>query len=476
MKKLMSRNISFDSIFLHFRETIKSDYFFYAFGEIVSKSIDFLVLLYITRLISPSDYGLISIAYATIPILIALYTMNIPSALIRKYYDEGTDFEGFLTSNLIFVVSNGFIIMSIIIVFSGGISILIEIPKQLVILSAIVALFRSIYEFGRGYLQAVRDSKKYAIITFIYSILLNTILVILLLNMDSKLYLSKSYADLFTGLVISIIILSLLFRSMNRSIKVEHLKYSLMFSAPLIIHTISNVILGQIDRIMINSLIGSNETGIYSLAYNLGMVMILVILAVNKGWLPTFYKNISNIILIETKIKTITVFIFVIAGAFIIYSDIFISIFILDSYKDAMSIFPIIIVSFLFVYMYIIYSNYLFYYKKTMVVSINSIIVSIINIVLNYFLLQKYGYSVAAVTTLISYLCLFILHYFSAKRVSKENLISISIFIKSFAYFTVFLVFVNLVSYLNINVILILLLKSIILFMFMMNFKRCKYF
>ncbi|MCD6579591.1 polysaccharide biosynthesis C-terminal domain-containing protein, partial [bacterium] len=69
------------------------------------------------------------------------------------------------------------------------------------------------------------------------------------------------------------------------------------------------------------------------------------------------------------------------------------------------------------------------YKKKTLLVSINSLIAGILNIILNYIFIPKYGIFAAAFTTMVSFFFLAILHYINARFILKEEVIPIKIFL-----------------------------------------------
>jgi O-antigen/teichoic acid export membrane protein len=52
-----------------------------------------------------------------------------------------------------------------------------------------------------------------------------------------------------------------------------------------------------------------------------------------------------------------------------------------------------------------------FFYRKTGLISLGTLLSAIINITLNIIFVPKFGYIAAAITTTISYLFLFIFHY-----------------------------------------------------------------
>ena len=56
------------------------------------------------------------------------------------------------------------------------------------------------------------------------------------------------------------------------------------------------------------------------------------------------------------------------------------------------------------------------YLKKTVIIAVNTAIAAVLNLVLNYFLIGTYKGVGAALATIISYIILFILHWFASKK------------------------------------------------------------
>jgi O-antigen/teichoic acid export membrane protein len=185
------------------------------------------------------------------------------------------------------------------------------------------------------------------------------------------------------------------------------------------------VILGQIDRVMINTFVGASETGVYSFSYTIGSIVGILIIALNRAWIPYFYEHRSSLIKLSSTIKKTSAFLIIISTILSAFSPIILVHFVSDDYAAALNIIPIIVLSNMFIYFYILYSNYFFYEKKTYLVSINTVTASVLNILLNYFLLPRFGYQIASYTTLVSYLFLFILHYYTVKLTLNYASISI---------------------------------------------------
>ena len=75
--------------------------------------------------------------------------------------------------------------------------------------------------------------------------------------------------------------------------------------------------------------------------------------------------------------------------------------------------------------MYIFFYDIEYFYKKNFQIALYSVIVAIINIVLNFIFINKFGYQAAAYTTLVSYLLLLIFHYFGMKLVENRKIYDI---------------------------------------------------
>ena len=70
---------------------------------------------------------------------------------------------------------------------------------------------------------------------------------------------------------------------------------------------------------------------------------------------------------------------------------------------------------------YTLYVNVEFFYRKTMLISTGTIMAAIVNILLNLFFLKKFGYQFGAISTIISYLALFIFHFIIVNFILKKN-------------------------------------------------------
>lgn len=94
--------------------------------------------------------------------------------------------------------------------------------------------------------------------------------------------------------IIAIILFVKTLVSAKGKINISYWNYALKISLPLIPHTLSMKILAQADRVMISNMVGVEETGKYSIAYTIGLLMNILTDAINKSFCPFIYKKINE--------------------------------------------------------------------------------------------------------------------------------------------------------------------------------------
>ena len=202
----------------------------------------------------------------------------------------------------------------------------------------------------------------------------------------------------------------------------KYWKYALIFNLPLIPHYLSQVILNSADRIMISNMIGYDEAGIYSLAYSLSSIMILFNTALTQTISPWMYKKIkTNNIKDIAPIAYISLMIIAVVNiVLIILAPEAVAVFAPSTYYKAIWVIPPIAMSVYFMYSYDLFAKFAFYYEKTRLIMWASIFGAVLNIVLNYIFINKFGFIAAGYTTLICYIVYCITHYLLMKKICKE--------------------------------------------------------
>lgn len=200
-------------------------------------------------------------------------------------------------------------------------------------------------------------------------------------------------------------------------------KYAVKFNLPLIPHYLSQTVLSVSDRIMIERMIDKSSSGIYTLAHSLAMLMLLVNEAMQQTLAPWIYRKIK-----EKKLSDIHGIVYaallLIAVAnllLILIAPEAVKFFAPKSFTEAIYIIPPIAMTTFFMFLYSMFSYFEFYYEKSVYISVSTIAAAILNIVLNYIFIKKFGYFAAGYTTLICYITYAILHYFVMRMTCKKE-------------------------------------------------------
>lgn len=204
----------------------------------------------------------------------------------------------------------------------------------------------------------------------------------------------------------------------------KYWSHALAFNIPLIPHYLSQTVLNSSDRIMIEHMVNVETAGIYSLAYSISLIMTLFNTALMQTISPWLYKKIRDEETddIAKVAYPALVFIAAVNVILIAFAPEVVAIFAPKPYLDAIWVIPPIAMGVYFMFAYDLFAKFEFYYEKTKLISLATVMGAIVNIVLNYFLIKKYGYFAAGYTTLVCYMLYAIIHYiFMRKICSKEN-------------------------------------------------------
>jgi len=441
MKKL--RIIFQDSDFLELIKHSKN----YVIANFVTVGLAFLTMPIFTRLMSPDDYGIMSVFTSFEGIIAVIYGLGIKGAISRYYYEDKNDFFNYLSSNiwLIFIISIG--LTGIALALRNYLHAFLNIPLGMIYIALGIAIPQAIFQLYQGYLQASKKSEKVASLNIFGALISTGLAILIMIQMSEERYYAKAIGQSVSAFVMFLLTFWFLRKQLHFRIKKEHLSYSIVFGLPVILHLLSQNILNTFDQIIINQLVGQHETGIYSVAYKISMVQSIVSMAILQAWTPMFYDKLNKEKYndINALAKKYAFIVMLVAVFLIFFAKEIIVILVDKNYYEALGIIPIIIISYFFFFLYTMYVNYAFYEKKTKSIAAITIIAGSLNILLNYLLIPKYGYISAAWTTLISYIALFILHYVNVKWVIKvKRITNIRLFILP----TVFLIILAIMNYL----------------------------
>jgi O-antigen/teichoic acid export membrane protein len=194
----------------------------------------------------------------------------------------------------------------------------------------------------------------------------------------------------------------------------------MVYGIPIMVGSLAYVTNENLDKLLLGDMISKDQMGIYAACYKLGVFMTLYVMAFRLGAEPFFFNHADKANAKETYAKILkwftiigTIFMLIVVGYINLFASILLS---KPEYYEALAIVPIILLANLFLG---IYNNLSVWYKltdKTKYGMYFSIFGAIITIVLNLFLIEKYGYMASAWATLVAYGSMSIISYFYGKK------------------------------------------------------------
>lgn len=425
-------------------ETLKHSNFYFI-AEIFTRGLAFIGIPIFTRLLTVEEYGLLAIFLSFSSITYIILSANLHRSVSRYYYENKSDTDEFIGTSLILVsLIIGFNIL-VFIIFFVPITNFLDLPGLLPVYLILTAIFT----VGQGiYFQTLipqKKSKEASLIVIVRGLVYLLLSVLLMLSIEDSRYLGRIWALLIVDFILNVYYTGKLISRVKFVFNKDHAKYILLYSIPLIPSSLSGVILAQFDRIMIGQTINVAAAGLYSLAYTVGSLLLLITVSTQKAIFPDFYKFMSSGEYKRLALLQKQRFSLILVGALglILFSPEFLDIIVDKKFSEALPVIPIVVFGMIFYSMSFFYSVYITYEKKTLLMAIINLSAGLSNIILNIIFIPLYGYIAAAYTTAISYFLLFFLNWLTSRFVLKSK----GIFPTKYLWMPTFLLILLLIFY-----------------------------
>lgn len=375
-----------------------------------------------TRIMSTSEYGQYGVFSSWLSIISIIVCMNlyfgVHSQGIVKFYEKRNQFTSSLQGLTTVLVTFWTIIYLAFQSFWNNLFSLTSIQM----LSMLLIMWTSaIFNFWANEQRLTYSYRSIVIVTFLVSISRPLLELILVMHSEDKVT-----ARIVGWVVIELLAYSWMYIILQKKGSIFFSKkywwYALTFNIPLIPHYLSAVALNSADRIMIQRMVGDSQAGIYSLAYSLSLIMTLFNSAMMQTISPWMYQKIKHHK--STDIAPVAyITLAVIAGLnliLILLAPEAVAIFAPKTYYEAIWVIPPVAMSVYFMYSYDLFAKFAFYHEKTFVIMVASVMGALLNLVLNFYCIKRFGYMAAGYTTLVCYVFFSVTHYIFMRKICRD--------------------------------------------------------
>lgn len=410
---------------------------------IIQKGISFITVPIFTRLLTTTQYGQVSVYNSWFGLLSIFCTLNL---FLGGFNNGMLDYEEKRTQyvaavqGLITTISVFFLILYLL--AHDFWNRLFEIKSGLIVVMFIEILMTSGLSLWSSRERYEFKYKNLVGITIINAVFPSFCSVMAISLID------KNYgadAKIVTNAIVTSIICGCIyvlnFKEGKTFFHKDIWKSAFLFNLPLLPHYLSTMILNQADRIMISKMVGDSEAGIYSVAYSAAMVLNVVVSAVNNSFAPWIYERLKekDYKLIGKTANLLFIGVAALLVMLIALAPETIRILAGSKYEGAVMVIPSVASSLYFIFMYQIFANIEFYFKKNKFIAYASVIGAMLNVLLNYIGIKWFGYIVAGYTTLICYIIFGIAHFYFMNKICKEFLQGVILFDSKTIFITAFL-------------------------------------
>ncbi len=401
----------------------------YTLSSVIAKGITVLLTPIYTRVLTKGEFGQYTNFFSWQNILVLFFSLCLDSSILRARTDYKSDKEFNTYVYNVTIISVLFPLMTAgvwLIFFYSKTSNWFNINEKYIWALYIILAVYSLIPIYQAKERAEFKYKASSILTLGYGIstVLAPIMLIYFFSDKNKLDMII-YANLINSVIWGCAIAILIFKQPHAKINRLYIEYALRIGIPVVPHALASMILGNSDKVMINTMCGSEYAAVYGVVYTCALAISLLRNSLNNAWVPWFYRKLSENKFDEVK-EVSKIFVDLFSLCFILLCLLGPEIILIlggAAYQNAQILIPIIMLGCYYNFLNLFFVNIEFYEKKTFMISVITVVVTVLNIIMNYFGILLLGYIAAAYTTAICNALIVIFHYLSTKKYNNYKIV-----------------------------------------------------
>ena len=401
----------------------------YTLANLLTKGVSFLLIPFYTAYFTPADYGVFDILGVFGVFVGNIFTLQLHQGLARYVADpESTENDRILYASTSFLAVLLLMILFLILAFFfsdlliGYLSPNGLLESKTFYLSIAVIALNAIFYFLNVYLRFIRKVMLVSLFSFFNAFFGIAFLIYFVLQKD--LGVNSFFLPYIIVIPVLIIVqLYVLRKKLRLAFDLKKFKMLSSYSIPLIGGGIAMVVMNLTDRIFVNDVLGEDKLGIYGIAIKFSTLITVFIAGFSTALGPIVFESHDKK---STKIELSEMFKLFIAlsvgGALIlsVFSAELIQNFTNEAYFGAAKVLPIMFFTAIFTG-FIMFSPGLQILKKTKFITLLTVIFAVLNFVLNYYTVSRYGILGAATSTLIATMLYSLIYFFVSNHYYKFN-------------------------------------------------------
>lgn len=391
----------------------------FVISNVALKGMSFITTPIFTRLMAVEDYGATSVFVSWENVISIFATLSLAGGVYnvaQTKYEE--DIKAYTSSMISLTFVASLLVYTACIVFNHFVPSVFDLSTPYLLFMWIQTFTNAVISFWLMRRRFLYDYKSVIAYTFANALLSPLIAIGAILLFREQAAYAKVVGAGIAGIVFGLILCIITYVKGKKVYSGKYWGYALKFNLPLIPHYLSSNLLHSSDKLMINSMIGKAQAGIYGIAHSITGLISIITQAINYALIPYTLQSIKakkygNLKMVTTGC---TMLVSVVCIGVMLFAREGILIFATKDYLDAVWFIPPLTMATLFAFIIGVIGNILFYYEKTWQMSAITITCAVINLISNYFGIKYFGYIAAGYTTLGCSFIQLVLYYFVVRH------------------------------------------------------------
>jgi O-antigen/teichoic acid export membrane protein len=395
----------------------------YTASQLVGRAIPFLLLPILTRYLSPAEFGIVAMFLLVALLLEPFVSVGFAGAVTVKFYDRAVDMASYLGTGVAVVAAVGLAAAAILFVVSAPLEAVTAVPLPWLVLAAPLVVSRAIWNGLLALLRVHERAVAFGVFQNLQSVGLLGLAVLFVVALRLG-WQGRVGAELIAWAIFATAGLAWLVREgwLRFAFNAAYARHLARFGVPLIPHTLGAVLILQTDRFFLTNLVGVEQTGLYTVGYQLAVVVELIAVSFNNAYTPWLFRRLADINeTVKRQLVRLTYLQFGVMAVLALLVAVFmprVGALVLDQrYLESGTFVGWFALGFLFSGMYYMVANYIFFAERTGLLALVTITTALINIPVTYLLIRVNGAIGAAQGTAFALFLSFALTWLLSSRV-----------------------------------------------------------
>ena len=396
----------------------------YTLGNIITRGASYALIPIYAQALTPTEYGLLGIVAAVMNAASLILMFGLYAAAARLYFTYSDEAErrqlfGVLWCFLVLVPAGALLGFDWIgpAIFGGW---LLQVPYDPYIRLAVWSAYLSNFSLLPTTLLRNQEKPGRLLALTASGAFLNVGLVLALVVRFGQGVEGIVVAGLIANLIMAAVYSWMMIREVEFHWAPDKLWSALTYSLPFWPHAMAGWVLNLSDRVLLGRFLPLTQVGIYSLGYQIGQALTVVIEGGNQAWAPFFFRSETEQKHSPTMLRFATYFVTGMSGlclAVALGARSALRLLTPSAYWAAEPVAVLLAMGFLTVAPYYVWSSAIMQSKHVAAFPMLTLVAGLLNVGLNLWWIPRIGILAAALTTVISYAVLAGLNFVLARRV-----------------------------------------------------------